>query len=221
MATVTATVMATATAVGTDLMTGGVTMDERRLELVHPRRPSEDRALIPSQVLGTSIFVLTEIMMFAGFLSAFSIAKVNAPVWPPPGQPRLPIETTGLNTLVLLASAGLLYLSWRRFQDTPERAKLPMLGAILTGTFFVIFQGFEWLSLIRDGLTLTSTSHGSFFYVIVGMHAIHVTGALFVFFWIYSLLHRGTLTSAGLRAMQIYWYFVVGLWPILYWQVYL
>jgi len=196
-------------------------MDDRRLELVHPPRPSRDRALIPSQVLGTSIFVLTEIMMFAGFLSAFTIAKTNAGVWPPPGQPRLPIETTGLNTLVLLSSAALLYLSWKRFQESPERARLPMLGAIATGTFFVVFQGFEWVSLLRDGLTLTSTSHGSFFYVIVGMHALHVTGALFVFFWIYSLLHRGTLTEPGLRAMQIYWYFVVGLWPILYWQVYL
>jgi len=216
MATVTA-----ATAAVTEAMMGGTTMDERRLELVHPPSTPEKRSVIPSQVLGTSIFVLTEIMMFAGFLSAFNIAKSSAPVWPPVGQPRLPIETTGLNTLVLLSSAGLLYLAWKRFQESPERANLPMLGAIVTGTFFVVFQGFEWASLIRDGLTLTSTSHGSFFYVIVGMHAIHVTGALAVFFWVYSLLRQGTLTAPGLRAMQIYWYFVVGLWPILYWQVYL
>ena len=96
-----------------------------------------------------------------------------------------------------------------------------MLGAIAAGAFFVVFQGYEWATLIRDGLTLTSTSHGGFFYLIVGMHALHVTAALAVFIWIFSLLQKNELTAPGLRAMQIYWYFVVGLWPILYWQIYL
>ena len=45
-------------------------------------------------------------------ISAFLIVKGGSAVWPPPGQPRLPIEATAFNTAVLLASAlhQILYL---------------------------------------------------------------------------------------------------------------
>ncbi len=47
--------------------------------------------LVPSAVLGVLIFVGAEIMMFAGFISAFAIVKAGAMgVSPPPGPPRLP-----------------------------------------------------------------------------------------------------------------------------------
>ena len=52
------------------------------------------------------IFVATEIMFFAGLMSAHTIAKatVLGGVWPPPGQPRLPVERTAINTAILLLS---------------------------------------------------------------------------------------------------------------------
>ena len=55
-------------------------------------------------LLGMLLFVMAEAMLFAGMISAFTIVRSGALVWPPPGQPRLPIEATAFNTLVLLAS---------------------------------------------------------------------------------------------------------------------
>ncbi|TDJ14828.1 MAG: hypothetical protein E2O69_12900, partial [Deltaproteobacteria bacterium] len=72
--------------------------------------------LIPSSVLGMLLFVVVEIMLFAGFISAFSIVKASAIVWPPPDQPRLPLEETALNTVALLASGVLLFLARRSFR---------------------------------------------------------------------------------------------------------
>ena len=46
--------------------------------------------VISNGVLGMSLFVLTEIMLFAGMISVFNIVRASAIVWPPPGQPRLP-----------------------------------------------------------------------------------------------------------------------------------
>jgi heme/copper-type cytochrome/quinol oxidase subunit 3 len=62
-------------------------------------------------VLGTLIFVATEVMLFSGFVSAFTIMRGSALIWPPPGQPRLPIAETAFNTLLLLASGAVL--TWR------------------------------------------------------------------------------------------------------------
>ena len=67
-----------------------------------PRPPP----VVPTPVLGMLIFVIAETMMFAGLISAFTIVKAGALGWPPPGQPRLPVEATAFNTAVLLLSAA-------------------------------------------------------------------------------------------------------------------
>jgi heme/copper-type cytochrome/quinol oxidase subunit 3 len=167
------------------------------------------------------IFVIVESMVFAGLISAFSIIRASSIVWPPPGQPRLPLEETAVNTAALLASGALLVVSRRIFGHDPQRAQSPLLIAMLLGGFFVVFQGAEWVALIRDGLTLTSSSLGSFFYLIIGMHALHVVAALGVLVYTWVRLRQGWLASNQLAAAEVFWYFVVGLWPILYLVVYL
>jgi cytochrome c oxidase subunit 3 len=171
--------------------------------------------------MGVLIFVGTEIMLFAGFVSAFTIIRASAVLWPPPGQPRLPIAETAFNTLLLLASGVSLLLTRRRFAAGPAAMRLPLLGAIGLGASFVVLQGREWVGLIAQGLTLTSSALGSFFYLIVGMHALHAVAALAVLVYAWRRLERGWLPQSTLAAAEVFWYFVVGVWPILYWRVYL
>ena len=85
----------------------------------------------------------------------------------------------------------------------------------------MLFQGVEWVSLLREGLTLTSSNHGSFFYFIVGMHALHAVAALAALIYVYIALLRRRLFPSRFYAAELFWYFVVCLWPVLYWQVYL
>lgn len=177
--------------------------------------------LIPSSVLGMLLFVVVEIMLFAGFISAFSIVKASAIVWPPPDQPRLPLEETALNTAALLASGVLLFLARRSFRKNPVGARKPLLASMALGAFFVIFQGVEWLRLIQEGLTLTSSNLGSFFYMIIGVHALHAVAALILLAYAWWQLRQGRLRSSLLAAAEVFWYFVVGVWPFLYVTVYL
>lgn len=177
--------------------------------------------VIPSSVLGMLIFVVTECMLFAGLISGFTIIKAGAMIWPPPGQPRLPIEATAVNTAALLASGLLLYLARRRFDESRSSALRPLMLSMLLGAFFVIFQGAEWVALIGQGLTLTSSALGSFFYLIVGVHALHAVAALILLIQTWRRLRSGFLASSQLATAEVFWYFVVGLWPILYGVVYL
>ena len=39
--------------------------------------------------------------------------------------------------------------------------------------------------------------------------------------WGWSALLRGKLTPGALGAIEVFWYFVVLIWPVLYWKVYL
>lgn len=188
------------------------------LQVISESRPLP---LLPSPVLGMLIFVIAEMMMFAGLISAFSIVKAGALGWPPPGQPRLPVEATAFNTAMLLASAGFLFAANRAFARGRDLAKRPLFAAMALGAFFVSFQGYEWVLLIRQGLMLTSSTHSSFFYLIVGMHGLHALAGLMVLASAAFKLSRSVLAPSSFAAAQVFWYFVVGLWPILYCLVYL
>jgi heme/copper-type cytochrome/quinol oxidase subunit 3 len=182
---------------------------------------SRTEPLVANGVMGMLIFVIVESMFFAGLISAFMIIRSSAMVWPPPNQPRLPIEETALNTAALLVSGVFLFLARRSFGRDRVRAQRALLLSMLLGAFFVIFQGIEWVALIREGLTLTSSNFGSFFYLIVGMHGLHAVAALGLLAYVWIRLTRGWLASSQLAAAEVFWYFVVGLWPFLYLVVYL
>lgn len=179
--------------------------------------------IVPNVVLGVVIFIITEAMLFGGLISAYVIAESGAApgTWPPVGQPRLPVEATAFNTVILLASAVFLAVANNRFRPDTKKANSFVLTALGLGTFFLVFQGWEWVSLITQGMTLYSSNHGAFFYLLVGMHGLHVFCAITVLGGIYMRARSGQLTGDVLKAVSIYWYFVVGLWPFLYWQVYL
>ena len=177
---------------------------------------------IPNGVFGMVIFVIAELMLFAGMISAFFIVKAAAPVWPPLDQPRLPVEATAFNSLVLLASGFFLVAAHRAFhRGDRDGVRRPLWLALALGTFFVVFQGSEWVAMLGQGLTLTSSSLGSFFYMVVGVHAIHAVAALLLLAIATARLRRGWLSPSFFGAAEALWFFVVGVWPILYLVVYL
>jgi cytochrome c oxidase subunit III len=177
--------------------------------------------VVPNGALGMLIFVACEAMLFAGLVSAFHIISSSALVWPPPDQPRLPVQATLVNTAALLASGVALFVAQRTFRRDWRRAKGPLALAIALGACFVGAQGVEWVALIRQGLTMTSSSLGSFFFLIVGLHGLHALAALGGLAYTWWLLQRGWRAQNPLAAAAVFWYFVVGLWPILYGVVYL
>jgi cytochrome c oxidase subunit 3 len=175
-------------------------------------------------VFGTALFVFVEVMLFAGFISAFIVTEISVMpgMWPPPGQPRLPVASTAVNPAALLLSGVALFLAHRAYRMRgPRAAQAPLVAAIALGTFFVGFQGAEWLALIRQGLTITSSQLGAYFYLIVGCHAVHAVAALLILFLCWRALRAGRLSPSLFGGAQVFWYFVVLMWPVIYALVYL
>ena len=173
--------------------------------------------------LGMGLFVLVEAMMFAGFISAYLVVRSSVPqgAWPPSDQPRLPFGRTAVNTAALLAGGVALWMAGRRFRAGRRTAAGVALGlAGLLTAAFVLAQGVEWVRLLAQGLTLTSSQLGSFFYLIVGAHALHALAAVVALAAAWLELRADRLTPGRLGATQVFCFFVVLLWPLLYWMVY-
>lgn len=169
--------------------------------------------------MGALAFIFVESMLFASFISAYLIVRSGAINWPPLGQPRLPIVTTGFNTIILLVSGVLLLWSYRLFLNRGLKTvvKKLFLSALILGVSFFCIQGYEWIRLIGFGLTMKSGIYGSFFYLIIGFHGLHVLAVTTLLGMMYNRLAKQGIFSAVLAL----WLFVVGVWPGLYYLVYL
>lgn len=198
-------------------------MSSQSITIERGPEPVRRENLIPSGVLGMIAFIFTELMFFGGLISAHTIVRSQTAgqMWPPFGQPRLPVEQTAVNTASLMASGFVLVLTWFAFRKDLQRARIPLILSIGLGAFFVLFQGAEWVALLAEGLTMTSSTYGAFFYLIVGAHGLHALGALLAMSWAFVRLDRGSLTGHQLATVSAFWYFVVLVWPVLYWRVYL
>jgi heme/copper-type cytochrome/quinol oxidase subunit 3 len=165
------------------------------------------------------LFLFTETMFFAGLISAFIVLRGQAPIWPPPGQPRLPVAVTGASTVVLLASGFMTVGALRAVRRGAARVPLWIACTVGLGFLFLAVQGVEWARLLGFGLTTRSGVYGATFYAIIGIHAAHVVAALAFLFVVWRRTGRVLATverDGGVRLAAMFWLFVVAVWPLLY-----
>jgi heme/copper-type cytochrome/quinol oxidase subunit 3 len=185
---------------------------------------SEGRPLSNAR-LGMLMLLGGETVFFAGLIVAFLQLRLGAPVWPPLGQPRLPIGLTAVNTLVLVASSWALARALRAVRSGDRAGLVRWLGRTWSlGALFLMIQGIEWTRLVHFGLRVSSGIYGATFYTLIGVHGAHVLGAAAWLGMMVWLARRGRFTTdrhVPLDCCAMYWHFVVALWPVLYVLVYL
>jgi len=171
------------------------------------------------------VFLTFEAMLFAGLVGAFIILRMRSGAWPPPGQPYLPLALTWVNTGVLLFSSYTMRRALRAVrQDDGQGLTRWLLVTGIYGAAFLGVQGYEWVGLIRHGLTLSSSTYGSIFYVLIGAHGLHVLGAVCWLLAVLALARRRRFSArrhTAVRVCGMYWHFVVAVWPVLFVLVYL
>jgi cytochrome c oxidase subunit III len=158
---------------------------------------------------GLWLFLGTASMLFVGFTSAY-IARRASPDW----RPLAPPSILWANTAVLLASSATLEVARRRLKrwEPAVVAWLAATGAL--GALFVAGQVAAWRLLAARGVLLAANPHHSFFYVLTGLHVVHLVGALI---WCLVVLFKArrlayTPGQDGLGLFATFWHFLGGLW---------
>lgn len=166
-----------------------------------------------------------ETMLFTPLIGAYMVLRSASPVWPPIDQPRLPIAVTWINTAVLAAScAAMVRARSAAARRSPRRLERGLTLTALLGTAFLAVQGSEWVRLVAHGLTMSSGVYGGTFYVLIGLHGLHVLGAVTWLLWVLARARANRFSPANAVAVDlvgIYWLYVGALWFVLFPLVYL
>ena len=133
-----------------------------------------DGSSLPTAKIGLGVFLAVVGCLFALFTSAYFM-RMALSDWQPMPVPRLLWLNTGM---LILSSIALQCASVAVRKRQIDTVRLGLAAAGLTALAFLVGQLMAWRDLTADGYFLASNPANSFFYLITGMHGLHIIGGL-------------------------------------------
>jgi cytochrome c oxidase subunit 3 len=165
--------------------------------------------------VGLAILLTAIIMLFAGLSSAYIVLR-GVPAWQNIELPFL----LWPNTAVLVLSSVAIELSRRaiRRNDIQSMKRWLALGGVL-GLAFLVGQLAAWRQLVKAGVYLPSTLQSSFFYILTGLHGLHLFGGIIALSIVLVMALRNRLSAFRYEPLKLcatYWHVMDMLWIYLF-----
>jgi cytochrome c oxidase subunit 3 len=187
-----------------------------------------------STAVGTIVWLGSEVMFFAGLFAMYFSLRANSPAIWEADTAKLNVPFALANTIVLVLSSFTAQFGVFAAERMQPRAtgKSPVkwgmvewfIVSYFMGAIFVAGQAWEYATLVSEGISLSSNSYGSAFYITTGFHALHVTGGLIAFLLVigkaFAAKKFGHYEATSAIVVSYYWHFVdvvwIGLFLIIY-----
>lgn len=174
-----------------------------------------NRPKLSAQKIGLGVFLAVVGALFTLFISAY-LMRVNTQDWWATPVPRL----LYLNTAMLFVSS--LCLHWAKVEaihGRREQLRTAMLAGLMTALAFVTGQVFAWRQLLAAGYTLADDAATSFFYVITGLHGLHILGGMVALVRTVRAARAEPMVTPRLalsvELCATYWHFMLAVWLVL------
>jgi cytochrome c oxidase subunit III len=188
----------------------------------HGPPPANRSSRVDPQVLGMLLFIISEVMVFGAFFTAYFFVRVVAEnPWPADGD-ELPKLIAGINTAILVSSS--LTMHWAlegAKRDNRFALQAGITTTLLLGMTFLFIQINEYVNL---GFSPQDSAQGTIFYGLTGLHGAHVFVGLTLLAFTTIRAFRGHFTPKEHRGVEvpgIYWHFVDVMWIVVYATVYI
>jgi cytochrome c oxidase subunit 3 len=171
-------------------------------------------------------FIVTDGLLFAGFLASYGYARVLAFHWP--AQPDVfSLKYIAAMTFVLITSSATMASAVEESKHGSRRRALRyVLLTALGGLVFLGMQAYEWRHLIDEGARLThnpwgDASFGAYFFLMTGFHGTHVLTGVLILLTTAARLAKGITQADGVEMAGLYWHFVDLVWVFIFTLFYL
>jgi cytochrome c oxidase subunit 3 len=168
-------------------------------------------SLIPPQKVALRVFLGVVSVLFGLFFIAYMI-RMGLQDWRPMPEP----QQLWFNTLLLFL--GSITLQWTCRAVRRDETGLMKIGLVLGAVFtfgFVFGQVAVWQRMSAEGYNLYNNPANSFFYVLTGVHALHMLGGL----WVWTRASIRVLAGATPEKVRLsielcatYWHFLLLVW---------
>lgn len=187
--------------------------------------------------LGMWLFLVTEILLFSGMFVAYAVYRIWNPEVFVDASTELNPWLGGLNTIVLLLSSLTVALAIRAAQTDDRRALVRnlVITVLLAGVFMVV-KYFEYTHKFHLGIfpggffdyaemtTPDAPIFFSIYFVMTGIHGVHVLIGMGVLSWLATRAYRGHFSSEYYTPVELsglYWHLVDIIWIFLFPLMYL
>jgi cytochrome c oxidase subunit 3 len=180
--------------------------------------------------LGMWLFLFTEVLLFGGMFLVYSVYReVNTTEFHEAGL-EMNVVVGAVNTIILLTSSLTMALSISAIKKGEKKSSILLQAAtVILGIAFLVNKYFEWSDHIRHGFypdspQLLAMSHGKIlffglYYVMTGIHALHVVIGMSIIVFILVLTLRGIVTSGDYVKLEnagLFWHLVDVIWIYLF-----
>jgi cytochrome c oxidase subunit 3 len=189
----------------------------------HHGPPEANRSSrVEPQLLGMLLFIISEVMVFGAFFTAYFFIRVVAgDAWPAEGD-ELPKLIAGVNTAILLSSSFTMHWALESAKSGNRFGlQAGILTTLLLGATFLFIQVNEYVHI---GFAPQDSAQASVFYGLTGLHGAHVAVGLTLLTFTTIRAFRGHFTPQEHRGVEvpgIYWHFVDIMWVVVYTTVYI
>ena len=190
-----------------------------------------------SAKLGMWIFLVTEILLFGGLFCGYAIFRAWYPDMFVDAHYALDLTLGTINTVVLITSSMTMALAIAAVQRDRRQLSAGLLAAtLLLAAVFLVIKYFEYSHKIHMGALpgkyfTYEGIHGSnphiffsLYYLMTGLHGVHVIGGMAVIGWLLVRTLRGAFSSAYYTPIEmtgLYWHLVDMIWIFLFPLLYL
>ena len=172
------------------------------------------------------VFIITDGLLFAGFLAAYGFSRLASPVWPEQSE-VFNLSFIAAMTFVLISSSATMASAVRASGNGEASAVSRFLWLTALGGFvFLGMQAYEWSTLIHEGARLGSNPwqvplFTSYFFTITGFHGSHVLIGCVLLVITALRSGKGLTRPEGVEMVGLYWHFVDLVWVFVFTCFYL
>lgn len=177
--------------------------------------PGQRQFAVPTAKVGLGVFLAVVTSLFALFISAYFMRMGEAD-WKSLAMPGVLWVNTGVLVLTSVAVQWTRHAAGRG-QATNVRAGL-IAGGILT-LAFVAGQLWVWQQLNAAGHYMTANPSNAFYFMLTGVHGLHLLGGL----WVWGKATTKVLRGAEIEDVRlsvelcsVYWHFLLVVWLVLF-----
>lgn len=192
-------------------------------EVLPLRRTRPGTAAFPGEA-GVWVLIGGELLIFALLFGAFVVTWGDHPEdFRSAGVTHE--ELGAANTVVLLTSSLFAALAANAARaGATARARRLVLATAAMGVVFAVVKGWEYSDLLGNGFMPTTDSFAMYYYVLTGLHLLHVAIGLLVLAFVVTQLQKagsGVWAARHVGSGISYWHMVDLIWVLLFPLLYL